>query len=407
MKVQTNLIDVDYRCEDLSFTIDVAFVEYRDKAKRIIRKHAVLMLKNNRNNKTIVHPLTAFIHWRWKYKEYNTQRLQGIHLTQFLNYVLVENRSKYKLSSLCELTAVHGTDFLNNLIIKGNSNRSVKNVERTVNYFYTFLAEKGSLNTYDVTDKTIEPFNPMYSKEFAYDVKRGNAAIEHSLPPRLIFMFLRTAISISPSIAFATYLSIFGGLRAGEVVNIIKSDVTPYGDQYGTGGLQILLGTRNLRTDIRDISGTSRVKRDRKQFVYSVNGILPTLYRNHLIELQRKLGRELDLNSPLFINRDRKALTGKSLRDAFNKVKKKFLSDLASSQNPDDVITAINLQSTKWSFHIGRGTFTNLLAKTAKNPYDLAVARGDKSILSSLAYMSDTEEMKKKIENLIDNIYQK
>lgn len=220
-------------------------------------------------------------------------------------------------------------------------------------------------------------------------------------------MFLRTAVSISPSIAFAIYLSIFGGLRAGEIVNITMSDLTPYGDQYGKGGLLILLSTRNLRTDIKDTSGTSRVKRDRKQFVYSANGLLSILYQDHILELQNKLGRDdLELECPLFMNRDGKALSGKSLRDLFHKVKRQFLQELSSSSNPDDVITSINLQSTRWSFHIGRGTFTNLLAKVAKNPYDIALPRGDQNIRSSLTYISDHSETKKRIEELIDKIYE-
>ncbi|KRE96431.1 hypothetical protein ASG89_31165 [Paenibacillus sp. Soil766] len=136
-------------------------------------------------------------------------------------------------------------------------------------------------------------------------------------------MFLRTAVSISPTIALAIYLSIFGGLRAGEIVNIKISDITPYGDEYGKGGLMLLLKTRNLRTDIKDISDTSRVKRDRRQFVYPIKDLLPLLYKNHLTEMQRKLGKYPEVDSPLFINRDGKALTGKSLRDAFAKVKKK------------------------------------------------------------------------------------
>lgn len=387
------------KLEKFFFSIDVAFAEYRVKEKRMIRKHAVLMLKNRSNNKSIAHPLTAFIHWKWKYKEYNTQRLQGIHLAQFLNYILINERKVYKLKSLADLKAIHGTDFLNFLLARGNTNNSVRNVERTLRNFYTFLFEKGCLAT-----SIDNNFSPMYSRERAY-LGYDKAAIEHTLPPRFIFMFLRTAITTSPSIAFAIYLSIFGGLRAGELVNILLSDLTPYGDQLGTGGLLVSLTTRNLRQDIKDTSGTSRVKRERRQFVYSVKGVLPILYQDHLKELEKKLGKKLDSNTPLFINRNGQALTGKSLRDAFNNVKEKFLSELVCSNNPDDVITAINLKSSKWSFHIGRGTFTNLIAKKAKNPYDIALPRGDKSIISSLTYMSDSEEMKKKIEELINEIY--
>jgi len=81
--------------EDFPFCVDVAFVEYRVRSKPVVRKHAVLMLKNKINNHSIVYPLTAFIHWKWKSKEYNTQRLQAIYLSQFLNFFLIEKRKKY------------------------------------------------------------------------------------------------------------------------------------------------------------------------------------------------------------------------------------------------------------------------------------------------------------------------
>ncbi|KAF6569571.1 site-specific integrase [Paenibacillus polymyxa] len=400
------LLELHHKIEELeyenfSFGVDVAFAEYWIKKERATRKHAVIVLKNKLDGKMIVHPLTAFIQWRWKYKEYNTQRLHGVHLSQFLNYVLIKKKRKYELKSLSELTNNHGTDFLNYLLSKGNANVSVKNVERTLRCFYNFLAEKDCL----IHDIVLHPFNPMYSKEFAYDMERGKLAIEHTLPNKYIFVFLRTALSISPSIAFAIYLSIFGGLRAGEIVNIRVNDLRPYGDEYGKGGLLILLKTQNLRTDIKDTSGSSRVKRDRKQFVYSVKNMLSVLYKLHLNNLQRKLGSEFSGSSPLFVNANGKALTGKSLRDRFGKVKEAFLKNLTSSENPNDMITAINLQSTKWSFHIGRGTFTNLLARAAVNPYDIALPRGDKNIPSSLTYMSNSEEMKLILEDLIDSIY--
>ncbi|KRE96430.1 hypothetical protein ASG89_31160 [Paenibacillus sp. Soil766] len=179
----TILVDVNYVQIDFSFCVDVSFVKYKVKGTQQIRKHAVLMLKNRKSNTSIVHPLTAFIQWRWKYKEYNTQRLQGTHLAQFLNYLLIDNRKKFKLSSLSNLTIIHGTDFLNFLLSKGSSNLSVKNVERTLKHFYSFLIQKGILQNSEDTNPDVTPFNPMYSKEFAYDPERGKVAIEHTLPP--------------------------------------------------------------------------------------------------------------------------------------------------------------------------------------------------------------------------------
>lgn len=403
------------------FHVDTAFVEW-EKVNGDTRyhKHAIIMLKDLKANISIVHPLTAFVFWKWKYKEYNTQRLQATHLCQFLNYILVEKRSEIKLKSLSDLTFSHGTRFLNDLLAKGNSNQSVKNIERTMTQFYKYLAGKNCSVHYSVDDFIVKerqylskpyyyvsPFKPRYSREFANLVNKERKPVEHTLPPRYLFAFLRTSIRVARPVALGIYFAMFGGLRAGEVANIRHTDVTPYGDTLGKGGIKLNISLRNLRTDIRDTAGTSRVKRDRFQFVYNVKGALPILYEEHLKYIQGFY----DDTSPhpsdaLFINRDGKAMTGKSIRYYLDKVRMAFIDELAQSSNPDDVITSVNLQSTKWSFHIGRGTFTNLLAKAAKNPYEIALARGDRSIFSALTYMADTEEMKRQIESLLDEIYQ-
>ncbi|MGE7272161.1 hypothetical protein ACQKK5_11960 [Brevibacillus panacihumi] len=185
----------------------------------------------------------------------------------------------------------------------------------------------------------------------------------------------------------------FGGLRAGEVANIRVIDITPYGDSHASGGMKVSIVTQDLRKDIGDKSGTSQVKRERKQFVFNIKDVLPLLYKEHMKRYSLSdRSQKSSIYDPLFINRDGKAMTGKSIRYYSNKIKAEFIRELLASDNPDAVITALNLQSTKWSFHIGRSIFTNLTAKTAKNPYEVALAKGDLSIYSALTYMSDTPE---------------
>ena len=231
-------------------------------------------------------------------------------------------------------------------------------------------------------------------------------AIEHTLPHKYILPFIRMSIHTAPSIALAVYFSIFGGLRIGEVVNITLKDITPYGDIFGKGGIKLSLTSRLLRPDIKDTSGTSYVKKSRLQFVYNIKNILPALFEEHLKFLRNSLNiSELPSDTPLFINRDGNAMTGNSMRYHFDKVKKNFINELARSNNSDDVITSINLISTKWSFHIGRGTFTNLIAKVAHNPYEIALSRGDSSIFSALTYMADSTELKHSIEQILDDMF--
>lgn len=405
----------------LRFSTDVAYVDSNYvHGQGSGDKHSVIVLKNTKQKISIVHPLSAFIFWKWKRKEYNTQRLQAIHLCQFLNYILIEERHKFRLKSLSDLSFNHGTTFLNHLLSNKRSSHSVKNIERTLVHFYRFLAEKGCASNYNETDfeedtlsnypsrlYTVTPFNVRYSTSYRFSQEDKNTkAIEHTLPIRYLFPFLRTALRVAPRIALGIYMSMFGGLRAGEVSNIRIIDLTPYGDSDATGGMKVSLATHDLRNDIRDTAGTSRVKRQRKQFVFNIKGVLSILYKDHMKRYHSLSPSKNDsIYTPLFINRDGKAMTGKCIRYHFNKTKVAFIQELLSSENPDDVITALNLQSTKWSFHIGRGIFTNLTAKSAKNPYEVALARGDRSIFSALTYMADTPEMKAEVEKLLEEIF--
>lgn len=405
--------------DEFKFHVDTASVEFNPSSS--LKKHALIMLKNRKTGLSIVHPLTAFVFAYWKHKEYNTQRLQSIHTCQFLNFILIEKRFHYRLKSLADLTFEHGNDFLNHLLSQKNLTiKSVKNVERTLTKFYEFIANKECAFNFTINNfvkrykpnhpaqhYTQSPFKPRYSTISSNPYHNPQRPIEHSLPIRYLFTFLRTSSRIAPSIAFGIYMSMFGGLRAGEVANIRHMDLTPYGDALGSGGLKVKIATRELRRDIRDTSGTSRVKRERIQFVYNVKEMIPLFYRNHLNYIKGKFynNQTPPLSDPLFLNRDGKAMTGKSIRYYFNVVKKVFLEELTCSRNPDDIISSLNLQSTKWSFHIGRGIFTNLVAKLAKNPYEIALARGDLSIYSALTYMADTEEMKTEIERLLDELF--
>ncbi|PEN98182.1 hypothetical protein CN553_11145 [Bacillus cereus] len=419
----SNILFNEYKIlsnQEYQFCVDTGLVEFKgNDNKPFYRKHALIMLKHKTLRTTIVHPLSAFIFQNWKYKSYNTQRLHAIHVCQFLNYVLIDKGNDFRLTSLTELTFEHGNTFLNELLWKRKTNSSVKNIERSLVSFYEFLARKRCSTHYTIEDFTdavipnnpkknykLSPFQVKYSNEAAHAKYTNLKAIEHTLPPKYILSFIRIAIHVAPSVALAIYLSLFGGLRIGEVANITLKDITPYSDSYGKGGMKVSLTSQLLRPDIKDINGTSYVKKPRLQFIYNIKNILPSLYKNHLRLLKEIYNSsDLSLTTPLFVNRDGKAMTGKSIRYHFEKIKKCFIEELSQSLHVDDVIMSINLKNTKWSFHIGRGTFTNLIAKVANNPYEVALSRGDTSIFSALTYMADTVELKNEIENLLDEFF--
>ncbi|MGR6002512.1 hypothetical protein ACT7C0_06535 [Bacillus cereus] len=99
-------------------------------------------------------------------------------------------------------------------------------------------------------------------------------------------------------------------------------------------------------------------------------------------------------------------MSGRSYRQYFDKCKVKLISTLETSNDIEHRLVAQHLKSIKWSTHIGRGTFTNLIANEAQNPYEIAHLRGDSSLESALSYMVSTPRMHKKIEEKLDNMHE-
>ena len=66
----------------------------------------------------------------------------------------------------------------------------------------------------------------------------------------------------------------------------------------------------------------------------------------------------------------------------------------------------LHLNQIKWSTHIGRGTFSNLLAEFAENPYEIAQPRGDNNLNSSLAYIKRSVRIHEKIQQKFSNLHE-
>src|SRR5690625_2012109 len=110
--------------------------------------------------------------------------------------------------------------------------------------------------------------------------------------------------------------------------------------------------------------------------------------------------------APFFINKKGLAASGSIYYYHFTKIKEAFLKTLRESGSSKDRLNAITLEASKWSSHLGRGVFSNLLAEEADNLYDISFPRGDKSFNSVKPYLANTSRIKKKIESKLTEFYE-
>lgn len=369
----------------------------------VLKEFAVIAIKNLLN-KSIIHPLTDFIFYKWKHSAFNTMKSHAYSLVKFLNF-LIENKKYYKLSSLTDISLQHGSDFLNDLTYNQTSRETVKKIERTLTEFYIYLSKKGFIDIeIDTFEKKTRPDNkyetyylsPFHDVNYLGKKKNNNL---HMIPENYILYFLELAFQTKSIIALGIYMQFFGGLRVGEIVNLRKMDVNTLGS-YGEEGLVLNIESHPLRTDLKNTSGSNYAKKPRYQLVLGFKNWAKIFYKTHLKNYPVTSG-----TSPLFLNKHGNALTGQSYRYYFNQLKKEFLAHLRKSDIASEKLDALTLESSKWSTHLGRGVFSNLLAEEAKNLYEVSFPRGDSSFESVMPYFANTNRMKLKLENRLDTLY--
>ncbi|MDF2646803.1 MAG: hypothetical protein K0Q73_2608 [Paenibacillus sp.] len=349
-------------------------------------------LENIAQQVEVVHPISEFITDKWLGRRYNTQRKHANNLVFFLNYIF-NNMNVLRISRYEDFNLDHGTIFLNWLSQNNKRRETVIQYERTLTHFFLWLSEKGVVDIKKENFVKVEgQYGAYYLSPFgtiSYPQKKP-VNTEHMLPIKYIPLLLEIAVLVANPIVLGIYMQIFGGLRVGELMNLRRSSTLR---NFKNGNFLVKLASRNHRSDIKNASGSNYTKKNRNQIILQVHDWGKLIFNDHI-----KLYKDKDDTGALFVNRDGKAMTAESYRQYFTKVKKTLVKFLQLHGSPQDKIVAYHLNSSSWSTHIGRGTFTNLLADEVDNAFDLAFMRGDSNLLSSLAYMTNTERMRIKIE---------
>jgi integrase len=352
----------------------------------------------------VIHPISEYLLTRFSSLGPNTMKKCADNLVAFLNY-LHTHYKELELTSLTELKVSHGVKFLNYLSQYGNSKGQTVNrgtlslYNRYLTNFYKWLSDRGYLPEIPSSQfvKVEGPWGSYFKSPFKGVIypAPSRKKIEHALPLQYFPLLLEISVILAPRITLGIYIQFMGGLRHSEVVNLGRSE---FQRRIKNGDFIFTVKDRFYRTDIKDHT-SSEVKKDRTQEVFNIKGWLTELFESHKIRF-----KPTDGSDALFVNRDGKAMIAKSYSQYFNKVKNSFCNYLKAYGDEDDVALADHLRYVDWSTHIGRGTFTNMIAERTDNPFLIAYKRGDSNPMSSIPYIQKTTRIREKLEATFSNL---
>lgn len=263
-----------------------------------------------------------------------------------------------------EITTDYVTEYLTKRATSGITKATYDAEVRLVMSFVEFLEKR----------KTIKPID--YDKLRALPAASERVSTKiNDIRPEFLSLFLETAIEYQPRIAFAILLSMAGGLRAGEVLNLTKADISCVGP-WGKDGWVINITDRKMRE-----KWTLYVKRTRRQRAQSMGALGAKIYKDHITQYTNP-------DEPaLFVDENGNAMTYQAYYFRLKRVQKRFIEKLINSENPEAIAYGQWLSTRRWSTHIGRGIFSNDAARNTNNIAELAGARGDLSPGSSIPYI--------------------
>lgn len=379
-----------------------------------MRGFALIVLKDYYTDVEVVHPISAFIWDNYKNNRVKTQVDYSGRICTFLNFVL-DNIRAFKISNISELQFCHAKDFLEYLVDKGDSRNTIKSYKKILNKFYLYLTKKEILRYCTIEDFSIDIFQNENNGKTVEKIiteledvllpeNRAKLSISHDLSLELQMILINTAINEVNIIALGIVMQIAGGLRHSEVINLTYSSISDIGGN-GKFGLLTILKRRDLSGKEQN-SGRGGVKKERTQKIDGFAGLLKFTYENHM-----KTYRKNSKCDAVFVNKKGNPMSSSMYRYYFNKLKQKFIDRLSNNENCELKMYALMLQEKKWSTHISRGIFSNNLVAQNKSITEIARARGDKCLSSSITYVGDSirtsEMVSKNTDDTFNKLYKK
>lgn len=340
-------------------------------------------------------PFTAFL-LEYQSRKASTVSMIASLIVRFLNYLFFEMESP--LASIAELTFQNGIDFLSALPCqKGGKLQYAEYLTK----FYYFCRDKGMAEIKDFRENSHSRY-----KTYTENIFKGRYKTEpktkvdaiHEIDTAYLPMFFDTARDIAPDIYLGVLFQFAGGLRASEVVSVEYGSIRVI-KENGRMLLSLKLGDKDLRPDLSS-AFIAKAKRNRAQIVIPIFGNkLEEAYEAHMKQYRK------DNVSAVFIDKNGNPMTENTYWKRFSRVRREFIRRLYNCPDMETQMYALFLESYKWSTHIGRGTYSNITARSVNNLGELAVMRGDSSLSSSLPYLNDNRAVEKRVQETFDIFY--
>ncbi len=342
-------------------------------------------------------PFNAFL-LEYQNRKTSTVGMIASLIVRFLNHIFIE--AECPISSIQELTWQQGVEFLSKLSSQPNGKLQYAEY---LSKFYVFCKQHNMAEIHDYnfekrTDSNYQKYQEnIFKGKYEVKPKKSVDAI-HEIDMAYLPMFFDTARDITPDIYLGIFFQFAGGLRASEIVSVEYNSIRFIRDS-GTFALALKLEDKDLRPDL-SCAFISKVKRNRTQVVLPIFGDrLEQAYETH-----KKLYSKENI-SAVFVDKNGNPMTVNTYWKRFNRVKKEFIKRLYECPNMEAQMYAVFLESYRWSTHIGRGTYSNIVAQNVNNIGEIAIMRGDSSLSSSLPYLNDNRSVEKKVQHTFDNFY--
>lgn len=362
-----------------------------------VRQTVSINIRLKDSGLSIPTPFNAFL-LEYQNRKTSTVALMAGIVIKFLNYIFLEMKSP--ITSIQELTLQQGIDFLSGLSCKPVGK---KQYAECLTKFYYFCKQK-DMAVFDDVDFLVK--RNIQQREYIANIFAGkyevlpkkSIEVIHEIDTKYLSMLFETARDIAPEIYLGFFFQFAGGLRISEVVSVEYNNIR-FIRESGRLALILKLEDKDLRPDL-STAFIAKVKRNRTQTILPIFGNkLEEAYDQH-IKLFRK-----DNISAVFIDANGNPMTENTYRRRFNRVKSNFIRRLYECQDINAQLDSIFFGSYRWSTHIGRGTFSNIIAQNANNLGEIAIIRGDSSLSSSLPYLNDNKSVEKKVQNTFDSFY--